>query len=118
MGKSEARTVFVCQQCGKESLKWLGRCPGCQECNSFVETTITAPSSPSISLANPPQELSQVTLEATDRFPLPLSAFNSVMGGWLVAGHLVLTIGDPDIANSTLLPQVPALPAPPGGEFV
>ncbi len=116
--KPGSRTVFVCQQCGRESLKWLGRCPGCQQWNSFVETTITAPSSPSISLSNPPQELSQVTLEAADRFPLPLAEFNRVLGGGLVAGSLVLISGDPGIGKSTLLLQVSALTAQSGGKVV
>jgi DNA repair protein RadA/Sms len=121
MSKSDkpgSRTVFVCQQCGRESLKWLGRCPGCQQWNSFVETTITAPSSPSISLSNPPQELSQVTLEATDRFPLPLAEFNRVLGGGVVAGSLVLISGDPGIGKSTLLLQVSALTTQSGGKVV
>ncbi|MCJ7514470.1 MAG: DNA repair protein RadA, partial [Dehalococcoidia bacterium] len=41
MSKPKSKSVFVCQQCGKESPKWLGRCPGCQEWNSFVETVVT-----------------------------------------------------------------------------
>jgi len=109
--KSGSRTVFVCQQCGKESLKWLGRCPNCQQWNSFVETTITAPT-PSlrfISPLKPPQELSRVTIEAADRFSLPLAEFNRVLGGGLVAGSLVLISGDPGIGKSTLLLQVSAL---------
>ena len=113
MGKSDkaARTVFVCQQCGKESLKWLGRCPNCQQWNSFVETTKAAPSPSrqSISPLNPPRELSQVTLEAADRFSLPLVEFNRVLGGGVVSGSLVLISGDPGIGKSTLLLQVSAL---------
>jgi DNA repair protein RadA/Sms len=93
MGKSDkaARTVFVCQQCGKESLKWLGRCPNCQQWNTFVETTkaTPSPSRQSISPLNPPQELSQVTIEAADRFSLPLTEFNRVLGGGVVSGSLV-----------------------------
>ncbi len=110
-GKSGSRTVFVCQQCGKESPKWLGRCPNCQQWNSFVETTITAPtpSSRFVSPLNPPQELSQVTIEAADRFPLPLAEFNRVLGGGLVSGSMVLISGDPGIGKSTLLLQVSAL---------
>jgi DNA repair protein RadA/Sms len=113
MGKSDksVRTVFVCQQCGKESLKWLGRCPNCQQWNSFVETTIAAPSPSrqSISPLNPPQELSQIAIEAADRFSLPLVEFNRVLGGGVVSGSLVLISGDPGIGKSTLLLQVSAL---------
>jgi len=58
---------------------------------------------------NSPQELSQVVIEATDRFPLPLTEFNRVLGGGLVSGSLVLIGGDPGIGKSTLLLQVAAL---------
>jgi len=120
MGKSaKSRTIFVCQQCGKESLKWLGRCPNCQEWNSFVETTVPAVTpSRSLILENPPQELSQVVLETTDRFPLPLAEFNRVLGGGLVSGSLVLIGGDPGIGKSTLLLQVSALIAQAQGKVV
>ena len=109
--KSHTRTIFVCQQCGKESLKWLGRCPNCQQWNSFIEKTVTAPTTPfsSTSPINLPRELSQVILEAADRFPLPLAEVNRVLGGGLVAGSLVLIGGDPGIGKSTLLLQVSAL---------
>jgi DNA repair protein RadA/Sms len=63
MGRNrpQSRTIFICQQCGKENLKWLGRCPSCGEWNSFVETTVTTPATPTepISPLNPPQELAQ-----------------------------------------------------------
>jgi len=117
--KSSPRTIFVCQQCGKESLKWLGRCPNCHEWNSFVETTVPAVTpSRSLILENPPQELSQVVIEATDRFPLRLAEVNRVLGGGLVSGSLVLIGGDPGIGKSTLLLQVSALIAQAQGKVV
>ncbi len=122
MSKSDksARTIFVCQQCGKESLKWLGRCPDCQQWNSLVETTIkaTATVSRPSSRVSRPQELSQVVTEAADRIPLPLAEFNRVLGGGLVAGSLVLISGDPGIGKSTLLLQASALIAQARGNVV
>ncbi len=120
LDKSHFKTIFVCQQCGKESLKWLGRCPNCHEWNSFVEKTVTAPTTSfqSVSPVNPPQELSQVVIEATDRFPLPLAEFNRVLGGGLVSGSLVLIGGDPGIGKSTLLLQASALIAQAQGKVV
>jgi len=118
--KSGTRTIFVCQQCGKEELKWLGRCPNCQEWNSFIEQTVAAPTS-SLKPAtpvHPAQELSQVVLEAADRLSLPLTEFNRVLGGGLVAGSLILTGGDPGIGKSTLLLQVSALVAQAQGKVV
>jgi len=118
--KSHTKTIFVCQQCGKESLKWLGRCPNCQQWNTFVETTVTAPvtSSRPLSLGNPPQELSQVVTGEADRFPLPLVEFNRVLGGGVVSGSLVLIGGDPGIGKSTLLLQASAFMAQARGKVV
>lgn len=118
--KSKQKTVFVCQQCGKEELKWLGRCPACQEWNTFIEEAVSvqAVSRRIVSTDNQPQELSQVTMEAADRFPLPLAEFNRVLGGGLVPGSLVLTGGDPGIGKSTLLLQVSALVAQAQGSVV
>ncbi|MFC1966426.1 DNA repair protein RadA [Chloroflexota bacterium] len=118
--KSIARTVFVCQQCGREEFKWLGRCPGCQQWNSFIEkrASVSGSSSRPISPASPPQELSQVAIEAADRFSLPLTEFNRVLGGGLVPGSLMLIGGDPGIGKSTLLLQVSALVAQAWGKVV
>ena len=111
-GKASTRTIFVCQQCGRESLKWLGRCPNCQEWNSFVETIVAAATPASIStIENPPQELSQVAADISERLPLPVVEFNRVLGGGLVSGSLVLIGGDPGIGKSTLLLQVSAVVA-------
>ena len=109
MSKSD-KVVFVCQECGRESPKWLGRCPDCQQWNSFVEMTVraeVAPSRPSGPFL-PPQELSQVSVESNDRTPLPIGEFNRVLGGGLVAGSLALVSGDPGIGKSTLLLQAAA----------
>jgi len=107
--KSSAKVVFVCQECGKESPKWLGRCPDCQQWNTFVEVTVrTAAATRPLNPLSPPQELSQVVIEAADRSPLPLAEFNRVLGGGLVAGSLVLISGDPGIGKSTLLLQASA----------
>ena len=118
-GKSGTRTIFVCQQCGKESLKWLGRCPNCQQWNSFVETRVSAAAPRKISaVENLPQELSQVVTDVADRLPLPIAEFNRVLGGGLVSGSLVLIGGDPGIGKSTLLLQVSALMARDKGKIV
>ncbi|MBI2830350.1 MAG: DNA repair protein RadA [Chloroflexi bacterium] len=120
MDKAAARTVFVCQQCGRESLKWLGRCPNCQQWNSFVEKTVVAsppPSQPVYSNA-PPQELASIKIEAADRISLPLAEFNRVLGGGIVPGSVVLISGDPGIGKSTLLLQVSAMVARDKGNVI
>ncbi len=110
MSKSQDKVVFVCQECGKESLKWLGKCPDCQQWNSFVEMTVRAepalarPTAPFL----PPQQLSEVEIDTAERKPLPIAEFNRVLGGGIVAGSLALISGDPGIGKSTLLLQAAA----------
>lgn len=121
LDKSQPKTVFVCQQCGKESLKWLGRCPSCQEWNSFAETVVTAPGHVArwlYSEENTPRELSQLKTETSPRLVLPLGELNRVLGGGLVPGSLVLVGGDPGIGKSTLLLQSSGAVAGGGGRVV
>ncbi|MCL0039303.1 DNA repair protein RadA, partial [Dehalococcoidia bacterium] len=103
---AKARTIFVCQHCGNESLKWLGRCPQCAAWDSFMEraASTSAAGLPSATV----QELSTVSLSATARLPLHFAEFNRVLGGGVVPGSLVLIGGDPGIGKSTLLLQVAA----------
>ncbi|MCL0058921.1 DNA repair protein RadA [Dehalococcoidia bacterium] len=103
---AKARTIFVCQHCGNESLKWLGRCPQCDAWDSFMEraASTSAAGLPSATV----QELSTVSLSATARLPLHFAEFNRVLGGGVVPGSLVLIGGDPGIGKSTLLLQVAA----------
>ncbi|MBI2830702.1 MAG: DNA repair protein RadA [Chloroflexi bacterium] len=110
MAKADkSRTVFVCQACGKENLRWEGRCPNCHQWNTLIESVIVAASARTHTADSPLQELSRITVEATDRFPLRLGEFDRVLGGGLVAGSLVLISGDPGIGKSTLLLQALAL---------
>jgi len=103
---AKARTIFVCQHCGNENLKWLGRCPQCDAWDSFIER---AASTSTVRLSSATvQELSTVSLSATPRLPLHFAEFNRVLGGGVVAGSLVLIGGDPGIGKSTLLLQVAA----------
>ena len=121
MNKPKSKTVFVCQQCGKESPKWLGRCPGCQEWNSFVETVVAASSQVATWLyteENAPRELSKLKTEAYPRLSFPFTEFNRVLGGGLVTGSLVLVGGDPGIGKSTLLLQASSAVAERGGAVV
>jgi DNA repair protein RadA/Sms len=112
-GKSRFKNVFICQQCGKENPKWLGRCPDCQAWNSFVETTVALSRTPSqrSSTGNKPQELSQVAKGDFPRFHLGFTEVNRVLGGGLVPGSLVLVGGEPGIGKSTLLLQISAMMA-------
>ncbi len=105
MDKPSAKTIYVCENCGRESLKWLGRCPGCQEWNCLVPQVNTPSISRSTS-SSPPQQLCEVSCQQTQRIKLPWEEWNRVLGGGLVAGSLVLLGGDPGIGKSTMLLQV------------
>ncbi len=102
--------MFVCQQCGRETLKWEGRCPECQQWNTLVEKVVAAPAVRRTTLS-PPQELSKVCGTSVDRLKLSLDEFNRVLGGGLTLGSLVLIGGEPGIGKSTLLLQVAAVMA-------
>jgi DNA repair protein RadA/Sms len=113
---TKGRTVFVCQNCGNESPKWLGRCPDCNEWNTYVERVVSPVSA---AKAKPiAQELSRVSIAGLPRLVLPFSEFNRVLGGGIVPGSLVLIGGDPGIGKSTLLLQVAGMVAQEGGEVL
>jgi DNA repair protein RadA/Sms len=119
---SKSRVVFVCKECGKESLRWLGQCPSCNAWNSFAEQTIKATAasalSQSVGLLSMPQELSQVDGSCEERWPVDIGELNRVLGGGLVPGSLVLIGGEPGIGKSTLLLQVSAQIAASRGSVV
>ncbi len=104
---AKSRTVYICQQCGRESHKWLGRCPGCQEWNTLAEKNVspTATQEGLFSSENKPQKLSQVATPPEERQSAGTCRFNRVLGGGLVSGSLILIGGEPGIGKSTLLLQ-------------
>jgi len=102
-----SRTVFVCQQCGNESPKWLGRCPECNQWNTYVETVVSpAPTAARAAPSTAAQELSRLPTNSEPRLVLHLTEFNRVLGGGIVPGSMVLLGGDPGIGKSTLLLEV------------
>ncbi len=111
-GKLKFKALFVCQQCGKESPKWLGRCPDCGTWNSLVETTVSSSHlsySRTALKRNKPQELSKVEKSTLSRLSLGFSEINRVLGGGLVPGSVVLIAGEPGVGKSTLLLQASAM---------
>jgi DNA repair protein RadA/Sms len=108
MAKTEkTKTTYVCQECGRESPKWQGRCPECQAWNTFVETTVVRTAASKVPIrGSPAQRLSGIELKSSDRTPLPLNELNRVLGGGLVSGSVVLIGGEPGIGKSTLLLQI------------
>ena len=118
MAKGKTATVFFCQNCGYESSKWMGQCPGCREWNTLVEETISkspyaggaaavggAASSGRRGRAVP-TVLSQVAVREEDKLSTGMGELDRVLGGGIVQGSLTLVGGDPGIGKSTLLLQV------------
>jgi len=103
------KSVFVCQQCGNESPKWLGHCPDCDQWNTYVETVVK--NTPAATPSTPVQELSQLPTNFAPCLALPLTEFNRVLGGGIVPGSMVLVAGDPGIGKSTLLLEVAGMTA-------
>lgn len=100
-------SLYVCQTCGYQSAKWLGKCPDCGAWNSLVEEVRSrnkrGASPPPDSLPIP---ICDVQGDAEERLSCGISEFDRVLGGGLVAGSLVLVGGDPGIGKSTILLQV------------
>ena len=106
-------TVYFCQNCGYESSKWMGQCPGCREWNTMVEETVNTVSS-KVSGGKTqqrmqriaPSVLSEIELKEEDRLLTHINELDRVLGGGIVQGSLTLVGGDPGIGKSTLLLQV------------
>ena len=105
-----AKTVFFCQNCGYESSKWMGQCPGCRQWNTFVEEKISAgkpaPSGRFSGKRAEPVRVKDISLDAEVRTSTGIGEFDRVLGGGIVRGSLVLIGGDPGIGKSTLLLQM------------
>ncbi|UCC66392.1 MAG: DNA repair protein RadA [Deltaproteobacteria bacterium] len=104
------RTVFICQTCGYQSPKWLGRCPDCQGWGTLVEELVgdEAPLQEvrqQWATEEPPRAIGEVEEEEGIRLPTRTEEFNRVLGGGVVMGSVVLLGGDPGIGKSTLMFQ-------------
>lgn len=109
---AKAKTIFVCSSCGYESAKWLGKCPACNEWNSFYEEKILNTSGTSGGKSNigkektMPRKLKEVEGIETSRTSTGIGELDRVLGGGLVKGSLVLVGGEPGIGKSTLILQL------------
>jgi DNA repair protein RadA/Sms len=104
----KARTQYVCQQCGIPSPKWIGRCPACQQWNTFVEERITPAASNPSSWDSSPVRFPEITGVESPKLSTGINEFDRVLGGGVVAGALVLLGGDPGVGKSTLMLDVAA----------
>src|SRR5579871_191567 len=112
---SKIKTAFFCSNCGYESAKWLGKCPSCEQWNTFVEEVITkdnrlvesewkkfAPDKKESRILS----LHEVVSAGEKRIVSADAELNRVLGGGIVAGSIVLVAGEPGIGKSTLFLQI------------
>lgn len=113
MAKTKTHTRYVCQQCGRVSASYMGKCPQCGAFDSMVEEVIhdepvskKAGNVRGLTGRSEPRPISEVSGEAEDRVHLPIGEFARVLGGGIVPGSIVLVGGDPGIGKSTLMLQM------------
>ncbi|MFA5244778.1 MAG: AAA family ATPase, partial [Pedobacter sp.] len=112
---AKTRSAYFCQSCGYESAKWLGKCPSCNQWNTFVEEIIekgnqSVPdwkgASTSTQRANKPAVIHEIVYTEEHRLITPDKELNRVLGGGIVSGSIILIGGEPGIGKSTLMLQV------------
>lgn len=108
---AKVKSAFFCQNCGYEAAKWLGKCPSCNEWNTFVEELIQKQVPQVVAFSKSgqsakPQPLNEITAQENIRIKLNDTELNRVLGGGLVPGSLILFGGEPGIGKSTLLLQL------------
>ena len=105
---AKEKQVFYCKECGYESAKWLGQCPGCHSWNTFVEEKITVGAKKSSAYKEKvaPTSIFKATTADESRIKTNIKELDRVLGGGIVKGSLVLVGGDPGIGKSTILLQM------------
>ena len=108
---AKTKTIFYCTNCGNESPKWMGRCPGCGAFNTMEEhvekpAAVGKAKSAPVGMSRRPQKITTVDTEGELRFSTGMGELDRVLGGGAVAGSLVLVGGAPGIGKSTLLLQI------------
>ena len=107
---AKAKYVYVCRECGFDTIKWLGQCPGCSAWNTLEEEMLApknaAGEKQAVRTAAKPQPITQVQARDAERLVLDNGELDGVLGGGIVPGSMVLVGGEPGIGKSTLLMQI------------
>ena len=106
---SKVKSLFVCSECGYESVKWYGKCPNCGEWNTMEEQAPVVSSKSGIksrATIQTPLKLLEIDSAIEKRISTGMEEFDRVLGGGIVEGSLVLLSGDPGIGKSTILLQM------------
>lgn len=109
MAKGKEKSVFYCKECGYESAKWMGQCPGCRQWNTMSEEKITISSKGSSKVSERKEavlcKMSEISTAKEERIATGMKELDRVLGGGIVPGSLTLVGGDPGIGKSTILLQ-------------
>lgn len=107
---AKIKSKYVCQSCGYESLRWIGKCPECDDWNTFVEEIEDKKSKHDLFIiekeVQKPVPINKLEINEQERFSTCINELDRVLGGGVVKGSLILAGGDPGIGKSTLLIQV------------
>lgn len=107
---AKKKTAYVCQECGYDTLKWLGRCPGCGAWNTMVEETVAPQAGAGLRLglstSSQPESIEAVQIEDMPRFMTGSGELDRVLGGGIIPGSMVLIVGDPGVGKSSLTLKV------------
>ncbi|MFL5764441.1 MAG: DNA repair protein RadA [Bacteroidia bacterium] len=110
---AKTKTTYFCQNCGAQSARWIGKCPSCNEWNTYVEEVVSKGeektpgiASTSTQRATKPQLVSEISLSEQHRIAVYDKELSRVLGGGLVPGSLTLFGGEPGIGKSTLMLQI------------
>ena len=106
------KTAYVCQECGYDTPKWMGKCPGCGAWNTFVEEVVTPIAEERHGVgacsAECPQPIGAIAVEDLPRFPTGSGELDRVLGGGVIPGSMVLIVGDPGVGKSSLTLRISA----------
>ncbi|XOQ49027.1 MAG: DNA repair protein RadA [Eubacteriales bacterium] len=108
---AKSKSIYICSECGFESAKWYGKCPGCGQWNSmneeFRETAVSKNAGTSVAHSlNKPISINEISTTDEERYHTGLSELDRVLGGGIVKGSLILISGEPGIGKSTILLQI------------
>lgn len=106
----KSKVIYICQECGRQEAKWIGKCPDCGNWNTFIESMKEknngARARNSKFTAENPKSISDIPVKNNERIITGISEFDHILGGGIVPGSLALLAGPPGIGKSTLLLQV------------
>ena len=107
---TKQQSQYVCQECGRTSVRHLGRCPSCGGWNTMLEELIAVTPTGNkprySSTGSKPQKISEISGDVEERWAVSITEFARVLGGGIVPGSIVLIGGDPGVGKSTLMLQV------------